>query len=45
MSEIIKKYDFKEGLPQGFEILDFRYLYNDFFKSDKYEICKPLYFW
>lgn len=37
MSEIIKKYDFKEGLPQGFEILDFRYLYNDFYD----EMIKP----
>ncbi|TYB74043.1 AraC family transcriptional regulator [Bizionia myxarmorum] len=37
MKEIIQKYDFKEGLPQEFEIIDFDFLFNEF--PD--EITKP----
>lgn len=37
MKEKIQKYDFKEGLPQEFEILDFDLLFNEF--PD--EITKP----
>lgn len=37
MKEKIQKYDFKEGLPQEFEIIDFDFLFNEF----PYEITKP----
>lgn len=37
MTEIIQKYDFKEGLPQEFEIIDFDLLFNEFSE----EIKKP----
>ncbi|WP_452218678.1 AraC family transcriptional regulator [Lacinutrix undariae] len=37
MKEKIQKYDFKEGLPQEFEIIDFDFLFNEF--PD--EITKP----
>jgi AraC-like DNA-binding protein len=37
MTEKIKKYDFKEGLPQEFEIIDFDLLLNEFSE----EIKKP----
>ena len=28
--EEIQKYNFKEGLPHEFEIIDFKFLFNDF---------------
>lgn len=37
MTEKIQKYDFKEGLPQEFEIIDFNLLFNEFYE----EIKKP----
>ncbi|GAA0872982.1 hypothetical protein GCM10009117_21290 [Gangjinia marincola] len=37
MAEKIQKYDFKEGLPQEFEIIDFNLFFTDFSK----EIKKP----
>lgn len=37
MKETIQKYYFKEGLPQEFEIIDFDFLFNEFFE----EINKP----
>lgn len=37
MKEKIRKYDFKEGLPQEFEIIDFDFLFNEFSE----EIKKP----
>jgi len=37
LTDIIQKFDFKEGLPQEFEIIDFDFLFNEF--SD--EIKKP----
>ena len=37
MKEKIQKYDFKEGLPQEFEIIDFDFLFNEFSE----EINKP----
>jgi AraC-like DNA-binding protein len=37
VTEIIQKYDFKEGLPQEFEIIDFDLLFNEFSE----EIKKP----
>tara|TARA_B110000908_G_scaffold168924_1_gene224897 strand:+ start:814 stop:1680 length:867 start_codon:yes stop_codon:yes gene_type:complete len=37
VKEKIQKYDFKEGLPQEFEIIDFDFLFNEF----PYEITKP----
>lgn len=37
MKQKIQKYDFKEGLPQEFEIIDFDLLFNEFFE----ELKKP----
>jgi len=37
LTEKIQKYDFKEGLPHEFEIIDFDFLFNDFYE----EIKKP----